>query len=257
MHRSSYLKMTAFRDSYLEGPRFGTAKRPEVLRVLDLGARAVRNQDSYRDLFSSAAFDYVGTDMEAGNNVDIVLADPHDWAEVESSSFDVVISGQTLEHDPEFWVTIAEVARVLRPNGLCCLIAPSTGPMHRYPLDCWRFYADAGPAMLSWAGLEQMETHVETKRWGKGSGIEWGDFMVIGRKPELSPSEQSELDTRLATIVSLGAKRSARTIQQTRVGSATRNFEAKAKVPIWKRCPYPVRAAFARTRSSIGERLGR
>jgi hypothetical protein len=57
MHRSSYLKMTAFRDSYLEGPRFGTAKRPEVLRVLDLGARAVRNQDSYRDLFSSAAFD--------------------------------------------------------------------------------------------------------------------------------------------------------------------------------------------------------
>lgn len=257
MHRSSYLKMTAFRDAYLQGPRFGTAARPAVLRVLDLGARAVRDQDSYRGLFASSSFAYVGADMEAGNNVDIVLADPHDWSEIESSSFDVVISGQTLEHDPEFWVTIAEVARVLRPNGLCCLIAPSTGPMHRYPLDCWRFYADAGPAMLSWAGLEQIETHVETKRWGKGSGIEWGDFMVIGRKPELAPDEQAALDSRLATIVSLGTKRSARTIEPTRAGSATNAFEKKAKVPLWKRCPYTLRAAFARTRSSIGERLGR
>ena len=257
MHRSSYLKMTALRDTYLQESRFGTKIRPSVLRVLDVGARAVRDQDSYRNLFSSIAFDYVGVDMESGNNVDLVLTDPHDWSEIDSSSFDVVISGQTLEHDPEFWITIAEIARVLRPNGLCCLIAPSTGPMHRYPLDCWRFYADAGPAVLSWAGLEQVETHVETKRWGKGSGIEWGDFMVIGRKPELSPSEQAELDVRLFTIVSLGAQRTARTIEKTRAGPAAKNFEAGAKVSIWKRCPYIVRSAVARTRTSIGERLSR
>lgn len=257
MHRSSYLKMTAFRDSYLLGPRFGDRTRPDVLRILDVGARAIRDHDSYKSLFTSAAFEYLGADMEPGNNVDVVLVDAHDWTEIESASFDVVISGQTLEHDPEFWVTIAEISRVLRPNGLCCLIAPSTGPFHRYPLDCWRFYADAGPALLSWAGLEQVETHVETKRWGKGAGIEWGDFMVIGRKPELGPIEQIELARRLQTIVSLGTKRSARHIEPTHGGPAARAFEAKAKVPVWRRSPFVVRAAIARVRSSVGERRGR
>ena len=72
-------------------------------------------------------FDYVGLDIAAGKNVDMVPGDPFCWTEIESESFDLVISGNMLEHNPYFWITVAEIARVLVQDGLTVLIAPSSG----------------------------------------------------------------------------------------------------------------------------------
>jgi SAM-dependent methyltransferase len=134
MHQSSLDKMTAFRERYL------SAKKNEPLRILDLGSQDVNG--SYHSIFSQRPWNYIGLDMAAGDNVDIVLRTPYVWSEVASESADVVISGQAFEHIQYFWITMLEVARVLKPGGLCCILAPSGGPEHRYPLDCWRFYTD-------------------------------------------------------------------------------------------------------------------
>jgi SAM-dependent methyltransferase len=244
--------MQAFRDTYLVGP-----ERPmgERLRVLDLGAMAYSAQESYRPLFAAPGFDYVGLDVATGPNVDVVVDDPHCWAEVPTASFDVVISGQALEHDPQFWVTLAEVARVLRPGGYACLIAPSTGPVHRYPVDCWRFYPDAGPALLTWAGLEPVESHVEQRTRGKGPGIEWQDLMVIGRKPFLDDEAHARMLERLAAIVALRMPSPAPNLTATLRGPAADRFEAGATVPLWQRRPYPLRAWMARTKFRVWNRL--
>ena len=90
---------------------------------------------------SSDKWEYSGLDVEKGPNVDIVVENPYDW-EIPDSSYDVVISGQAFEHIEFFWLTFLEMARVLKPQGLIILIAPSRGPQHRYPVDCWRFYPD-------------------------------------------------------------------------------------------------------------------
>lgn len=135
MHASSRDKMRRFVDQHL-GHR-----REQALVVHDLGSQDVNG--SYRDLFDAPRWRYVGMDMVAGDNVDLVLRTPYAWREVASNSVDVVISGQALEHVRYVWITLLEVARILKPGGVCCLIAPSSGPEHRYPVDCWRFYPTA------------------------------------------------------------------------------------------------------------------
>src|SRR5437016_6104191 len=89
MHPSSFDKMTAFRRDYLE------ARRREALVILDLGSQDING--SYRPLFDLPPWKYIGVDLAAGNNVDIVLSDPYDWREVAPESADVIIAGQTFE----------------------------------------------------------------------------------------------------------------------------------------------------------------
>jgi SAM-dependent methyltransferase len=121
--------------------------------------------------------------MAAGKNVDIVLHLPYVWTELSSNSADVIVSGQAFEHIQFFWITMLEMARVLKPNGLCCILAPSSGPEHRYPMDCWRFYPDG---MISLAQFAQMEVIEAVTQWndpGYADSDPWHDSMLICRKP--------------------------------------------------------------------------
>jgi len=124
--------------------------------------------------------------MEAGKNVDIVLKNPYFWNEIKSKSKDIVISGQAFEHVEYFWILIDEITRVIKPGGLICIIAPSRGYEHRYPVDCWRFYPDAFRAMAKYAGLELV--HVDTQWDNKGHTEDdsdaWGDTIAIMSRPK-------------------------------------------------------------------------
>jgi SAM-dependent methyltransferase len=249
------LKMEAFRDTYLAAGAAESARTGSPpLRVLDLGAMAYAAQDSYRPLFDGPGFDYVGLDVAAGSNVDVVVTDPHHWPEVPTGSVDAVISGQAIEHDPQFWVTMAEISRVLRCGGWCCVVAPSTGPVHRFPQDCWRFYPDSAAALLAWAGLEVVETYVENRTYAKGGGIEWQDMMAIGRKPDLDDAEHERFLGRLAAIVASRCDVPPPE-EAGRHGPAVRRFEAVARVPVWQRRPYALRAGAARARFALWTRL--
>jgi len=178
MHKSSLDKMAWFVKEYLTDFR-GIDKS-----ILDLGSYDVNG--SYRDFFDDPVWQYQGMDMEAGKNVDIVLQNPYAWKEIKSQSQDVVISGQAFEHVEFFWVLIDEMARVLKPGGLICIIAPSRGYEHRYPVDCWRFYPDAFRALARYAGLELL--HVETQWGDKGYTVDdsdaWGDTIAVMRRPQ-------------------------------------------------------------------------
>ncbi len=153
MHGSSMNHMLDLRDRYLAG------RENEELKIFDIGAQDVNPQPlNYRQIFENGRWKYVGVDMTAGPNVDLVLGDPYDWTAVADNSLDVIVTGQAFEHIEFFWVTMEEMARTLKPEGLIFLIAPSTGPEHRYPVDCWRFYPDGMHALGKWVGLEVIET---------------------------------------------------------------------------------------------------
>jgi SAM-dependent methyltransferase len=177
MHQSSFEKMLAFKNRYLAG------YQGSPLQILDLGSQDING--SYRPIFDDPAWCYVGLDLSPGNNVDIVLNDPYLWKPVRSASFDVVISGQALEHIEFFWLTMLEVARALKPGGLACIIAPSAGPEHRYPVDCWRFYTDGMKALADFA---QLDVHEVTTQWQDGGYADgsdwWHDSMLVCRKPD-------------------------------------------------------------------------
>jgi SAM-dependent methyltransferase len=169
--------MEAFRQRYLAG------REGELLNIYDLGSQDVNG--SYRPLFSVLTWHYVGLDMTIGKNVDVVLHTPYAWHEVASGSADVVISGQAFEHIQYFWITMLEVARVLKPAGICCIIAPSSGPEHRYPLDCWRFYPDGMRSLAHFAQMEVLEATTQWEDNGYTDGSDWWhDSMLVCRKPD-------------------------------------------------------------------------
>ena len=177
MHLSSYANMHNFCETYLD--EFSEKK----LTIFDLGSADVNG--SYRSIFTNPRWKYVGVDMEAGENVDIVIQDPYHWKEIDSGCADVVISGQALEHVEYCWLFFLEIRRILRPGGMCCIIAPSAGPEHKYPVDCYRFYRDGFKALAKFAVLDGLETYTDEDAENKyeDTSYYWKDSVFIGSKP--------------------------------------------------------------------------
>ena len=178
MHHSSLHRMKRFVEIYLAN------LLSQNLNIIDFGSQAVQNE-SYRDLFSHPNWHYVGVDICAGNNVDCVVKDKYKWAEIPDNSVDVFISGQAFEHIEYIWLSMAEVGRVLKPNGLTCIIAPSdVGIIHRFPLDCWRIQVDGWKALATYANLEPIvcQNNWESlATYSDGSKI-WNDCVLIATK---------------------------------------------------------------------------
>lgn len=149
MHETSYNEMQQFVNKYLD--------RSQALSVIELGSLDVNG--SYRPLFDAPLWQYTGLDLMAGKNVDVVSENPYRYPFLDSS-FDVVISGSTLEHVEDMNAFIREAARILKKDGIMCVIAPWTYPEHRYPEDCWRILPDGMKFLLKdVAGLNVLNVH--------------------------------------------------------------------------------------------------
>jgi SAM-dependent methyltransferase len=121
------------------------------LRIVDIGSRCPRSQhQTYRELFEGTLnWTYVGADVVAGPNVDVII-DPHyQWNMFSDSSCDVVISGQVMEHVDAPWLFANALARICKKDGLCMVTAPSRWRCHREPLDCWRILADGMRSVMT------------------------------------------------------------------------------------------------------------
>lgn len=179
MHTSSLLNMKYFAEKYM--------KTEKQYKIVDIGSQEVDGDTngSYRTIFNNPNWKYIGADVVMGKNVDIVLKKPYQWNNLKSKSFDVVACGQMLEHDEFFWLTMLEIKRILKPEGICCIIAPSGGPEHRYPVDCYRYYPDGLYAVAKYAGLEVLEVYAQ---WNAelypDMDAEWRDCVLICKRPK-------------------------------------------------------------------------
>lgn len=135
MHPESYELMREMLDA---GPQ------ATGLDVLDVGSLNVNG--CFRGLVTVKGWQYTGLDVAAGPNVDIVTVDPFSYP-FFSDSFDVVISGSTMEHVTAIWRWVPELVRVLKPGGYLAIHTHWQFKEHRYPLDCWRIMPD-GMAFL-------------------------------------------------------------------------------------------------------------
>lgn len=114
--------------------------------VVDIGSYDVNG--NYRGLFVGG---YTGVDIQAGPNVD-VLMDSSEWKKLKD--VDVVISGQTLEHVADIPKLMASIFSVLKPGGLLCMIAPSQGERHDYPIWVGNFSVERMTEAVEGAGFE-------------------------------------------------------------------------------------------------------
>jgi SAM-dependent methyltransferase len=156
--------------------------RKASLTVMDIGSYDVNG--SYKQFFDAPGWIYTGVDLAAGPNVDVVLSSPYRLP-FQSHSVDVIVSGQAFEHIEFFWLTWLEMTRVLKPGGLIFLVAPSRGPEHRYPQDCWRFYPDGYRALASFGGLELVSANTDWEPHADEFSAPWGDTVGVFRQPAM------------------------------------------------------------------------
>ena len=212
------LRMQWFKENYLNN-----FDEKEVITVLDVGSQCVPGQaDIYKIFFKEAPFQYIGLDMIEGYNVDIVVKHAYQWDEVPNDFCDVLITGQTFEHIEFPWFTIQEIARVVKPNGIVCIIAPSMCALHRYPVNCQNYFSDGLIALAKYAGLDIL--HVSTNCAPVGASFEWynkeiQDTILIAKKPNhwkpevfdkvnynCEPADLEKMATGLVSIKQQGKK---------------------------------------------------
>lgn len=167
------------------GKRFFEIYIPYVpasrIRLLEIGSQNVNG--SLRDVCPPGV-DYVGLDFVPGSGVDYVIEDPYKLPFADES-VDVVVSSSCFEHSEFFWLVFLEAMRVLKPSGLLYLNAPSNGFFHRWPVDSWRFYPDAGHSLVNWAKRNGynpllLESFVGDRSAGRVSeGGMWNDFVAV------------------------------------------------------------------------------
>lgn len=153
--------------------------QPHFRDVVEVGSQDFNG--GLRDL-APPGVRYIGLDAEDGPGVDR-LARPGEPLPLPDASADVVLTSSAFEHDPCFWETFIDMARVLRPGGLLYLNAPSNHAFHRYPVDCWRFYPDAGPALAAWAARRGQAMALVESFVARPSAQGWSDFVAVFHKP--------------------------------------------------------------------------
>lgn len=173
--------------AYDHGRLFFDLYAADAIRtVVELGSQDVNG--TLRDHCPAGTL-YIGLDVMPAKGVDVVV-DPAAPLPFQTGSIDAVVTSSAFEHDTCFWETFLELIRILRPGGLLYVNAPSNGAFHRYPLDCWRFYPDAGAALVRWAGRQGMSVELVESFIGRPRAERWADFVAVFRKASPIPLER-------------------------------------------------------------------
>lgn len=149
------------------------------LTVLDVGGRGLKEDRSYKSLLLSHSSEYHIADILQGENVTHVMPTPYTLP-VDDNFYDLIVSGQTLEHVKNPFRLVREMKRVLKPNGYMILIAPSSGPRHDL-VDCWRFMDDSFKAIAEEVEIETVDDWIDHSSEDKKSSA-WKDHVFIGKK---------------------------------------------------------------------------
>jgi SAM-dependent methyltransferase len=98
---------------------------------------------------------------------------------IPAEHYDLVLSGQVIEHVPRIWVWMKELARVCKSGGLVITLNPVSWPYHEAPVDCWRVYPEGMRALYQEASLEVIMSEtasLESPHYRKripGRSLEW------------------------------------------------------------------------------------
>lgn len=143
--------------------------------IADFGSYDVNG--TYKSIIPEK-WEYTGIDIVPGPNVDIVVGERY----IPPRSFEVAISGGTLEHCKNPFIFVEEMARTLIPGGILVINAPQvryehgtrSNPEIRFK-DYWRFNPEGLELLLEEAGLMVLKSYVMKRKKDSYS-------MIVGRK---------------------------------------------------------------------------
>ena len=138
-------------------------------RLLDVGC----GDKPYEYLFRPYVTEYIGIEHEAtfSETAASDRAKKPDYLydgrrlPFEDRSFDTILNVQVLEHTPHPAALVAEMARVLKDDGILILSAPFQFRLHEEPHDYFRYSPHGLRTLCRDAGLEITEIHRQGGLW--------------------------------------------------------------------------------------------
>jgi len=152
--------------------------------ILEVGSKDYGSTSSYRDFY--AGTEYVGIDMEAGKNVDLVVDLTRGVGELKKDYFALGICCSVLEHVRKPWIFAEHLASVIRPGGALYMSVPWVWRYHPYPDDYFRF---------SWCGVMELFPAFEWTKIFYSTNLA-NEFVEIEfQKPDADERMASYVDT--------------------------------------------------------------
>jgi SAM-dependent methyltransferase len=124
-------------------------------KVLEIGPDHFPS--TYRGLVGDAAATWDTLDIFERSGLTHVAKSEYSFP-IPDNEYDIVLSGQVLEHVKKIWTWTSELARVCRPGGRVITVNPVSWPYHEAPVDCWRVFPDGMRALYDDAGLTVLES---------------------------------------------------------------------------------------------------
>jgi len=176
MHPSSVENMKKIRAQYLQ-----YLNKIENPKVLDVGGLHNQPEKSYLRLFENIpGIEWTVADIVEHPSVNVVMTNPF-VLPFEDETFDLVVSGQMLEHSANPFKSVAEMHRVLKTGGRLALAAPSAGPRHDAQ-DGWRFMDDAFRFIAEDIGGIEIIADWIHKDAPDTRSRKWQDHLFVGKK---------------------------------------------------------------------------
>lgn len=121
------------------------------MKVLEIGPDSFPS--TYQRLAQDLSIDWHTLDMHDSPQLTYPSSQEYSFA-IPDESYDVVLSGQVIEHVRKPWKWMPELGRITRAGGLVITINPVSWVYHKAPVDCWRIYPDGMKALYEDSFLE-------------------------------------------------------------------------------------------------------
>ena len=118
--------------------------------VLDAGCGVM----PFREEMERLAASYQSLDVQRRAPEVDIIADLQDMPQVASETYDLVVCSEVLEHVPRPDRATAEVARILKPNGIFVISVPHLSRLHEEPHDFYRYTHHGIRYLLENAGFQ-------------------------------------------------------------------------------------------------------
>ena len=129
------------------------------IKVLEIGPD--KFPSSYKEIINDNSIKWDTLDIFEDNRLTYNIKDEYSYP-IANNTYDIVLSGNVLEHVRKIWIWIKELTRVCKKGGVVITINPLFLEYHPYPVDCWRAFPDGMRVLYDEAGLNTILSVSET-----------------------------------------------------------------------------------------------
>jgi len=121
------------------------------MRVLEIGPD--KFPTTYQTIVGIDSIIWETLDIDNNPNLTYSFTDEYHYP-IQDDQYDIILSGNVLEHVRKVWIWIKELSRICKKGGIIITINPVYIGYHPYPVDCWRAFPEGMNTLYEEANIK-------------------------------------------------------------------------------------------------------